>query len=219
MSHLIGAVVFSWLGVRLLRKARGDHWRFGLYSVYVFAVVLLLSMSGVYHMLPEGSGGRAVLARLDLAAIFVLIAGTHTPVQGLYFRGYGRWAVLLLMWTIAVTGITMFSIFYDGLPRGMKTSVYLLMGWIAGGSGALIWRRFGFRAVRPLLAGGISYSVGVALLGFEWPTLLPGVIGPHELWHVAVLTGVALHWHFFAVHAHWPMAGQVPSARNQAPSR
>lgn len=196
MSHLLGAVVFAVLAVPLLRKGRGDTFRFSVLAVYSFASVFLLSMSGVYHMLPEGSGARSVLARLDKAAIFVLIAGTHTPVQGLFFRGIARWGVLALMWSITAAGITLFTIFYDELPRGLGTTIYILLGWIAGTAGLVVWRRNGTDRVRLLLWGGVVYSAGAILLGLGWPTLLPGVLGPHELWHFAVLTAMTLHWKF-----------------------
>ena len=201
LTHLGGAVVFACLSIPLLRRARGDANRVSMFTVYAFACVLLLSMSGVFHMLPEHSTGRAVLGRLDKAAIFVLIAGTHTPVQGLFFRGAARWGVLLAMWLIAAVGITLFTIFYDQLPRGLGTGVYLILGWIASMSGLIVWRRIGTAQIALLLLGGLAYSVGAILLGLGWPTLIPGVFGPHELWHVAVLAGVSLHWAFLFKNA------------------
>ncbi|MCP3914991.1 MAG: DNA-binding protein [bacterium] len=204
-SHLLGAATFAVLGVILVRRARGDARRVLFLTVFAFTSVLLLSMSGVFHMLREGSTAHAVLGRLDQAAIFALIAGTHTPVQGFFFRGFARWGVLALMWLVAATGITLFSVFYHELPRGLGTGVYLLMGWIAGLAGLLVWRREGTSQVHLLIQGGVVYSVGAILLGLEWPTIVPGVIGPHELWHAAVLTALALHWKFFFQHAQQPM--------------
>lgn len=205
ISHLLGAVVFAVLGVKLLRAARGSRARVVLFGIYAFCGVFLLSMSGVFHMLPEGSTGRAVLGRLDHAGIFALIAGTHTPVQGLFFRGVARWGPLVLMWAAVATGVTLFSVFYHDLPRGLPTSIYLLIGWIAGVSGAIVWRRFGTAQVRLLLGGGVAYSVGAILLGLEWPTLMPGVFGPHELWHVAVLVAMGMHWRFLFRNARHPV--------------
>ncbi len=196
LTHLVGALVFAGLAVPLLRRGRGDRVRIALLAVYAFASVFLLSMSGVYHMLPEGSAGRSVLARLDKAAIFVMIAGTHTPVQGIFFRGAARWGVLAVMWSLAALGITLFTVFHDRLPRGLGTTVYLLLGWIAAASGIVVWRRVGTAVIRPVVLGGVAYSVGAILLGLEWPTLVPGILGPHEVWHFAVLLGMALHWRF-----------------------
>lgn len=205
ISHLLGAVVFAALAVRLLRRARGNRARVALFAVYAVCGVFLLSMSGVFHMLPEGTRGRAVLGRLDHAGIFALIAGTHTPVQGLFFRGFARWGPIVLMWAAVATGVTLFAVFYHDLPRGLPTSIYLLLGWIAGVSGAIVWRRFGTSQVRLLLGGGVAYSAGAILLGLKWPTLIPGVIGPHELWHVAVLLAMGMHWRFLHRNAHYPV--------------
>lgn len=195
LSHLIGAVVFGARYYWLLRGSRG-HQELTIYlAIYAFSCVLLLSMSGVYHLLPDGTA-RSVLRRLDLAAIFILIAGTHTPVQGIFFRGVWRWGVLTLMWSIVVVGVTLFSIFADRLPRGLGTGTFLLLGWIAGVSGIVVWRRHGFAFVRPLIFGGVAYSIGALFLAFDEWMLIPGVIGAHEIWHIAVLVAVALHWRF-----------------------
>jgi channel protein (hemolysin III family) len=201
LTHLLGALVFAVLSISLLRRARGDARRVALLGVYAFACVLLLAMSGVYHMLPEESLGRAVMGRLDKAAIFVLIAGTHTPVQGLFFRGVARWGVLLALWLIAVAGITFFTVYYDALPGGLGTSIYLLLGWVAGASGVLVWRRIGTARIAPLVLGGLAYSVGAIVQWLRWPSLAPGVFGAHELWHLAVLAGMGLHWAFLFQNA------------------
>lgn len=213
-SHLAGALVFAVLAVSLLRRGRGDWRRVLFLGVFAFTSVLLLSMSGVYHMLDEHSTAGAVLGRLDKAAIFALIAGTHTPVQGLFFRGFARWGVLGLMWLVAAAGITLFSVFYHELPRGLGTGVYLAMGWIAGLAGIAVWRHEGTARVRLLLLGGVFYSVGAVLMGLEWPTLVPGVVGPHELWHVAVLTALGMHWRFLFQNARAPLDGPIGSGRS-----
>lgn len=205
ISHLLGAGALAGWSVVLLHRARGDTLRVAFLAVFALASVLLLSMSGVYHMLHEGGRARAVLGRLDQAAIFGLIAGTHTPLQGLFFRGWARWGVLALVWLVAATGSTLFSIYYDHLPRGLETGVFLLLGWLAGAAGLIVWRRLGTRAAALLIVGGVVYSVGALLLALDWPVLVPGVFGAHELWHVAVLVALALHWRFFLGHAQQPM--------------
>jgi channel protein (hemolysin III family) len=198
ITHLGAAVVFAVLGVRLIRRCRGDRLRLALISVFVVATMFMLSMSGVFHMLTGGGAAWAVMFRMDKAAIFVLIAGTFTPIHGLLFRGVVRWAGLGLMWGAAVTGLTLVTIYFDDMPFGLGTTLFLALGWIAGLSIVVLWRRRGFRYVSPILAGGLAYSVGAILLGLQWPTLIPGVFGPHELWHIAVIAGLSLHWRFVA---------------------
>ena len=209
--HLGGVLAFAVWTVFLLRRGRGNTLRLVFLGVFAFSSLLLLSVSGVYHMLREGGTGRAVLFRLDKAAIFVLIAGTFTPVQGICFRGIARWGVLGVMWALVATGITLFTVYFEQLPRGLGTSMYLALGWIAGASAVVLWRRHGFALIRPVVAGGVAYSVGAILLGLGWPTIIPSVIGPHELWHVAVLTGIALHWSFVYRIAAAPVSGAPPA--------
>lgn len=207
MIHLIGALVFAVLTFFLLRRGRGDGRRVTALAIFALSCVLLLSMSGVYHLLREGGTARAVLGRLDLAAIFILIAGTHTPVQAIFFRGAARWGVLAVMWLLAATGITLFSIFYDSLPRGLGTTIFISLGWIAGAAGVMVWRRHGTSEVKLLLLGGVAYSVGAILLGIGWPTIIPGVVGPHEIWHIAVLVAMSMHWTFVFKNAHRNLDG------------
>ena len=206
LTHLLGALVFAALAVPLLRRAWGQPLRVFLLAVYAFTCVFLLAMSGVYHMLPDGGAARAVLARLDMAGIFVLIAGTHTPVQGIYFSGLARWGVLGLMWSLVATGITLLAVYFEQLPRGLETTIFLSLGWIASLAGIVVWKRYGTAQVRLLILGGVVYSLGALLLGMRWPNLWPGYFGPHELWHVAVLVAMGLHWRFLFESARRPLS-------------
>lgn len=210
ISHLGGALVFALLSYPLLRRSRGAGGNPFLVGVFAASCVTLLALSGVFHMLPTGSPARSVLGRLDHAAIFLVIAGTHTPIQGFFFRGIARWGVIALMWTLTVTGITLFSVFYHTLPPGLGTAVYFLLGWIAGLSAIVVWRRHGTDRILLMILGGAVYTVGAILLGLNWPTLIPGVIGPHEIWHVAVLVAIGMHWHFMQKNAHWQL--EAPAA-------
>jgi channel protein (hemolysin III family) len=196
LTHLIGAGVFTGLGALLIWHGKGNPARILSLGVYVFSTVLLMSMSGVYHLLSPHTGGRTVLQRLDHDAIFVLIAGTFTPMHIILFRGAWRWAPLLFMWTAAITGVTLKSIFFSSLPEWLGLVLYLSMGWFGAVSGTVLWLRHGWRFITPLFWGGVAYSIGGLLEFLQWPTLIPSVVGPHELFHVAVLAGAALHWRF-----------------------
>lgn len=201
LSHLLGAIVFAVLGVVLVRKAHRASGHVAFLVVYVVCSVFLLAMSGVYHTLPGESTARDVLGRLDYAAIFTLIAGTHTPVQGMFFRRWARWVPLALMWTAAITGVTLFTVFFGHMPRGLGVGVFLLLGWMAGVSGIVLWRRLGTMRLRMLLGGGIAYSIGAIIMSAGWPVLLPGIIGSHELWHIAVIIAMTMHWRFLYANA------------------
>lgn len=196
LTHLLGAVFFAVLGFFLVRRGRGSAARMFSLGIFVFTCVFLLSMSGVYHLLEAGGAGHAVLQRLDHAGIFAIIAGSFTPIHWMLFRGWGRWGVLALIWTLAVTGIVLKAIFFDSIPEAVGLGLFLGMGWTGLGTGVALWRRHGFALVRPLLYSGLSYSFGAVLEFLRWPTPVPGVVGPHELFHLAVLAGIGFHFRF-----------------------
>jgi channel protein (hemolysin III family) len=174
--------------------------------------VFLLSMSTVYHLLWPGTG-RDVMLRLDIAGVFALIAGTLTPVHTILFRGFIRWGPLLVYWAAAAAGITLRTIFSESLPSGVGIAIFLLLGWGGLISCMLLWRRYGFSFVKPLLWGGVAYTLGAIGLGLNWPILIPGVVGAHEVWHVAVLVGLGLHWKFVFQFAHGLPGTFASSAR------
>jgi channel protein (hemolysin III family) len=196
LTHLAGAGVFALLAIPLLRRGRGNQVRVACLGVYVVSCVLLLATSGVYHLLAPGGDGRLVLIRLDHGAIFVLIAGTFTAVHGILFRGRGHWGFLLFLWAVTVAAVTLKTVFFNDLAEWVGLTLYLGLGWVGVISGDILWGRYGWRFVRPLVWGGVAYTVGAVLEFLRWPVLIAGVIGPHELFHIAVLAGVGLHWWF-----------------------
>lgn len=213
MSHLLGATLFLYLGALLLRRGRGDRTRLIYLGIYVVSGVTLLSLSGVYHMTVRGSTARRVMERLDHGAIFLLIAGTFTPLHGLLFRGWLRWGPLVLIWACAVTGITLKTIFFDDLAEWLGLLFYIAMGWLGVVSATLLARRYGFAFIRPLLWGGLAYSIGGVAEFLEWYRVIPGVVHAHEVFHLAVLAGAYCHWWFV-----WQFARGAPGASAPPPS-
>jgi len=196
ISHLIAAFVFFLYGIRLIVLARGHTGWLISVSVFVFSVVFLLSMSGVFHLLEHKGLARVVLQRLDHAAIFVLIAGTFTPVHTILFKGFWRWGFLVIIWSLAIVGIVWKSIFFNELAEWLGLIFYLGLGWVAILSAYLTHRLHGIHVIKPLIYGGLAYTFGATLEFLKWPVVIPGAIGPHELFHIAVLFGIAWHWQF-----------------------
>ncbi len=207
-SHLLAAPFFAVLGVVLVRRGDGHAGRIASLTIMAVSTVFLLTMSGVYHLLGPGYG-RFVMKQLDVAGVFTLIAGTVTPVHAILFKGFHRWAPLLLVWLVAIVGIALRTIFADSLPLSVGTCIFLLMGWGGAISAFTLWRQYGFQFVSPLLWGGLAYSIGALIIIFHQPVLVPGIVGPHELWHVAVLVGLGMHWSFVFSFASGP-----PQARS-----
>jgi channel protein (hemolysin III family) len=205
VSHLAAALLFVFLGSRLLQRGRGDTLRRTVLGIYVGSCIILFAASGIYHMLAADSAARSVMARIDHSAIFVLIAGTYTPVHGILFHGWVRWGPLVLIWAAAIGGIVLKWWHFNDWPRGLGVGLYLLLGWLGTISGIVLARHYGFRFVRPLLWGGIAYSVGAILDFVNWPVMIPGVVHPHELFHLAVVIGALFHWLFIWRIADFPI--------------
>jgi channel protein (hemolysin III family) len=153
-THLFSTGVFLVWGWFLLHRGRGSLSRLLSLGVFVFATLFMLSMSGVYHLFSPGGAGRAVLARLDQAAIFVLIAGTFTPIHTILFQGVWRWGMLLVVWCAAITAITLKSIYFDDVSETLSLGLYLGLGWVGVVSGLALYRRLGLNFVLPLLWEG-----------------------------------------------------------------
>jgi channel protein (hemolysin III family) len=159
----------------------------------MIGIILMFTMSGVYHALEPGLG-RQVFRRLDYAAIFIMIAGTATPIHVIMFRGWWRWGMLIYLWVVAIVGLLLTVILIDQIPEWATLSVFMALGWTALASILKAGRLYGFMAIRLALLGGLFYSIGAAIDFLRWPELVPGFIGSHEIFHVFVILGAAAHW-------------------------
>ncbi|MFP6611490.1 MAG: hemolysin III family protein [Pirellulales bacterium] len=228
LTHTVGAVVFAILSISLIRRSwlsggakPPDVSRFvRVSSIAAFAtsVVLSLAVSGIYHLSPFDSEPRAFWLKMDYVAIFLVIAGTCSPAFAILFRGGGRIAGLTLIWLAAATGIALKTFYSNLLPPSTIYLVFLGMGWCCAAATAVTWRRFGASFVESVILGGVAYTAGaVCQMAFQ-PTLVPGIIGPHEILHVAVLVGMGFHWRFIYQFADGRLPEPVP-ARSPAESR
>lgn len=193
-THLIGAFFSLVMTMSLIFRRPACMNRTAAYAIFGIAVVLLLSMSGVYHLLPRGSMSRDVLQRLDHAAIYVLIAATITSVHLLAFEGFKRWGVITLAWVFAAIAIFFKTMYFTSFPEWLSLTTYLAFGWLGVLTGLWLWFQKGVRLVKPLVYGGIAYTAGALLEFFGEPVLVHGVIGPHEIFHLTVLLGISYHW-------------------------
>ena len=196
ISHLLGALVFVVYGVKLIYMARSHlGWAISV-GVFVLSGVFLLSMSGVFHLLDIQGVNRDVLQRLDHAGIFALIAGTFTPVHTILFTGFWRWGFLIGIWSLAIAGIILKSIYFNELAEWVGLVAYLGLGWCGILSAYLTHRLHGFSIIKPLLYGALAYTAGASLEFLRLPVVISGIIGPHELFHIAVLAVLPSLWLF-----------------------
>jgi hemolysin III len=211
LSHGMGMVlalaVSAVLWNRCARRfpARSDHsvTKAGRYE-RIKALCLLIfggtmgfcyGVSACFH--GASSSGELVgrLQRLDHVGIYLLIAGTYTPVAWSLMRGSWWWGTLTTVWTFAL--LCAARVWCGGvMPSWVSTLLYLTMGWGALFCYFELARTYSHHTLRPLPLGGVFYSVGAIINLAHWPVVIPGVFAAHELFHFLVLGGSACHIYF-----------------------
>ena len=200
-THLLAAVWAAYATLVLVRLAPRRGGRRASAAIFGLSMVLLYAASGLYHAAPADPGAVNHLQTLDRSAIFVLIAGTNTPVVAALLRGRRRWWWLGVMWGIAAVGIAALWLLPTA-PYWGTVSLYVAMGWLGGLPVVAYYRAVGWRAMNWVLAGGVLYTAGAACDLFKWPVLsdAPVRVGPHEVFHVAVVAASAAFFVFVARH-------------------
>ena len=210
VTHSIGALAsIVGLIVLLAVAVRNDSARqIVAFSIFGASLVAMYSVSTLYHGLPLSTRGIARARRLDHVMIYVLIAGSYTPICLLMLPGRLGISLLVVVWSLAVIG-TVQKLTWMNAPVWLSTALYLGMGWIAiiavkpllaaAPKGFFLW----------LLAGGLFYSFGAVVHGAKWArTMFAGtrrMFGPHEIWHLFVMAGSFAHyWAIFFYTAKAP---------------
>jgi len=200
LSHLAGAVLSAVGGVYLVARSVGSPWRLAGFSVFALASIALFTASSLLHALPLAPGGAGWRRRADHAAIFVLIAGSYTPLTLVTLRGspWG-WPLFGTVWGLALLGVV-FKLLWFHAPRWLSTGLYVLLGWLAVlAIGPIV------AAMRPggvvlLAAGGVLYTLGAVVYARKRPDPAPAHLGYHGLWHLFVLAGWAAHFAMMALY-------------------
>jgi hemolysin III len=195
LSHAVGLALAIPGTALLWRASQVDRARRLSVLVFGASLVFCYAASARYHAAVGPPERIAALRQLDHVGIHLLIAGTYTPIAVVLLRGTWRRATLTLAWGAALGGSTV--ILTRGiLPTWLSTSFYLGLGWGA----YFVYREIGKRhspsTLRPILHGGIVYSIGAVVNLAGWPDPWPGVLGSHELLHLFVLGGSFLHFSF-----------------------
>ena len=167
----------------------GDPRSVVSFSIYGASIILLFLCSTLYHSIASKKA-KEVLKICDHCTIYVLIAGTYTPLALVTLRGPWGWSLLGIVWGLTFLGIV-FKIFFVSRFSLLSVAIYLLMGWLAVFVLGPLLRRLAPAGIGWLLAGGIFYSVGT--LFYAWKKLYF-----HAIWHLFVLAGCACH--YFAVY-------------------
>jgi hemolysin III len=173
----------------LTARRTGDEWDVLASAVYGFTLILLYLTSTLYHGIPHPRAKR-VLRVLDHSAIYLLIAGTYTPLTLVSLRGPWGWTLFGLVWGLAILGITL-KVAAMGRFRVLSLVLYLCMGWLVVIALGPLTAAVAHGGLVLLVLGGIAYTSGV--LFYVWRRLPYH----HAVWHAFVLAGSVLH--FFAI--------------------
>ena len=195
LTHLAGMVLAlpgTWV---LWKKAQGDRPRQLSLLIFGLGLAICYGASALYHAVQARGGALGFYYLLDHVGIYILIAGTYTPVAWNLLNEPWRGRTLTLAWLGAVVGAAL-HLRYGALPPWICTTLYLVMGWGAIFVYAEIARRVPRRILRPLLMGGFLYSIGAAINLAGQPAPWPGVFGAHEVFHLFVLAGSLSHYRF-----------------------
>lgn len=186
ITHGVGAALAVAGTVILLVNSVGDPWKIVSSAIYGFSMILLFTMSCLYHAITNPRAKR-VIRVFDHTSIFVLIAGTYTPFTLVTLRGWIGWTVFGVVWGVAVCGIVLNAI---SIERFKKISMigYVASGWCVVIAFVPLLQRMAWPGIVLLIAGGVAYTGGILFYRRK------GVKAMHALWHGFVLAGALLHY-------------------------
>jgi len=178
-------------GAVLLVLADGSAAKWST-AVFVLSSMLLFGNSALYHRFNWQPRTRIILKRIDHANIFLLIAGSYTPITVLALPTEKAVLLLWLVWGGAIAGIA-FRVFWIHAPRWLYVPLYLVLSY-----GALIFIADFFQAnalmMTLILVGGLFYTVGAVVYGLKKPNPVPGTFGFHEIFHTLTVVAFLCHW-------------------------
>jgi hemolysin III len=197
-THLAGAIASLAGYVILLLNSGGSVTRIILATVYSLCAIFIFVCSSIYHGQKKEQDDSNPWRKLDHIAIFFMIAGTYTPISYIYLDVYWRWSIIGVQWLLVALGLV-FKLVYIRGPRWLTIAIYLLMGWMALIPLGQFLVTMPVSSIILLFAGGLAYSLGAVIYAIKRPNPFPGIFGFHEIFHLLIVMGAALH--YFMVYA------------------
>jgi hemolysin III len=191
-SHFLWMVLSLPGTLVLWRLSRGDLLKRVGALVFGCALIGCYGASWLFHSVAPSLAHP--FATADHIGIYLLIAGTVTPIGLVVLRGWWRVGMLVGIWGLALGGIVL-RLTAD-VPISLLTVLYLAMGWVGCCAYFELLRHLSRAKVRLIVLGGVFYTVGAVINGLDWPVLVPRVFGSHELFHLFVMTGSLFHYYF-----------------------
>lgn len=193
LTHFAGFLCAIAGTAYLLASAWGDTPKFVTLLIYGLAVIFLFASSSLYHAFKSAENDTSFLRKMDHLAIFFMIAGTYTPPTWEYLSGGWRIGILGAQWALVFFGI-FFKFFYLNAPRAVSAGIYVAMGWLA----IIPIHKFFIAMPLPMfllfIAGGVAFTTGAVIYARKSPDPVPGTFGFHEIFHLFILAGAAIHY-------------------------
>jgi hemolysin III len=201
--HLVCFFLAIPAGVTIVALAQSPRGRIAA-LVYATGLVALFGVSGSYHRFNWSATRQRLMQKLDHGTIFVMIAGTYTPVCLLVLRGWVAWTMLAVAWAGAALG---FVLAFTGghVSRRARGALYICLGWASVAAIPQMWTHMSPIELVLIAVGGVLFTVGSIFLFTNWPDPFPRVFGYHEVWHLLVVAAVACHFVAIASVVHAPV--------------
>ncbi len=200
ISHLVGAILSIPVSLILVGAGAyfGNVWYVVSFAIFGLSLFMLYSASTIYHLIPKNIGTetiKLVARKIDHMMIFVLIAGTYTPICLITLRGVWGYSLISVVWGIAILGIVFksFGVSDNKVIRTISTGLYLVMGWLAVVAIIPLVNSMETVSLVLLALGGVSYSVGAVIYALKKPHIPVEWLDFHDIFHFFVLLGSIFH--------------------------
>ncbi len=193
LLHGSAALVFVVGAILLWTHSSGEILNRTALAAFGVSLVALYTVSTLYHSVPWRVRWKQRMQRLDHSMIYVLIAGSYTPLAAIVLEGWLCWATLAAVWGIAVLGIAQ-KIAAPGLSSRFSATLQAIQGWLALPLLGPLSERLPAAAIELAVLGGLLYTAGLVFFATQRPRLWPGVFSYHEVFHVFVVAGSASHY-------------------------
>ena len=197
ITHFIGMLMAAFAATPLLIRAANnpDQIHLASLSIFIVSMILLYGASATYHTLNLSERSNRILRKIDHMMIFILIAGSYTPICLIVLGGKIGYGLCALVWSIALIGIVI-KAFWITCPKWFSSILYIAMGWVCVLAFTQILNSLSPAAFGWLLAGGIIYTVGGIIYALKLPLFNSRhkYFGSHEIFHLFVMGGSVCHF-------------------------
>ena len=203
ITHFIGMMLAVFASTPLLIKAAVSDGltAFVAMTVFMLSMIALYGASALYHSVMVKDRILRVFRKIDHMMIFVLIAGSYTPVCLIVLGGSLGYTLLTVVWTIAIIGMLIKALWIT-CPKWFSSIIYIAMGWVCLGVFVQLWSTLPHSAFLWLLAGGIIYTIGGVIYALKLPIFnnRHRYFGSHEIFHLFVMGGSICHFIFMYLY-------------------